>query len=260
MFKKIHYIALGTSLLSVAIISIFFFYRYNRKYDLIKPKRGSITEAIYGLGKVKSYSKYDVKLGIMSTVQEVYVHEGDVVKKGDPLIRFTENLKFSSPINGTVTFVGVGKAEGVAPQVVLLSVQDLNDKYIEVSLEQQAALRVRGGQTTDVIFESLRSVKLEGKVKALFPKNDEFLAHIQVDGLMEAVLPGMTADVSIQVGQHENVMLVPLSAVSNGHLIIERNQHRMKIPIKIGGIDGQWAEVRESALIDSDLIVVKTSI
>ncbi|MBK7843932.1 MAG: hypothetical protein IPJ71_09580 [Bdellovibrionales bacterium] len=81
-----------------------------------------------------------------------------------------------------------------------------------------------------------------------------------MNGLMENVLPGMTADVSIQVGQHENVLLVPLSAVSNGHLIIERNQKRVKIPIKIGGIDGQWAEVKESALSDIDLIVVKTSI
>lgn len=75
MFKKNHYIALSASLLSVAMMSIFFFYRYNRKYDLIKPKRGSITEAIYGLGKVKSYNKFDVKLGIISTIRESFMRE-----------------------------------------------------------------------------------------------------------------------------------------------------------------------------------------
>lgn len=235
----------------------FFYYRYRSQYELVPPKRGSITEAIYGLGKVKPYNKYDVKLGVLNTVQKILVREGDLVKKGDLLIRFNEALRFFSPINGTVTFVGVDEAEAVAPQTIVLSVQDLSEKYVEVSLEQQGALRVRRGQKADVLFESLRGEKFEGHVKALFPKNDEFLAHIQVDGLKENVLPGMTADVSIQVGQHDQALLVPLSAVSSGKINIERNNKRIKIPVKIGGIDGLWAEIQEGDLKDEDLVVVR---
>lgn len=259
MFKsKWTWLLLGLLILSTIIVAVIF--KRNKSYEFVSPRRGSITEAIYGLGKVKTYKKYDVKIGVMSTVEKIYAREGDQVKKGQPLIRFAESLMFHSPLDGTVTFLGVDEAEAVAPQMAIMSVQDLTNRYIEVSLEQQGALRVRRNQKADVIFESLRGEKLAGRVKALFPKNDEFLAHIQVDGLMENVLPGMTADVSITVGQHENVLLVPVSSLINGHITVMRNQERQKIPIKVGGIDGEWAEVTEGDIRDDDQVMMKSSL
>ena len=258
MFKsKWPWFLIGFLLVAGIIATIAF--KRSSKYEFVTPRRGSITEAIYGLGKVKTYKKYDVKIGVMSTVEKIYAREGDVVKKGQPLIRFAESLMFHSPLNGTVTFLGVDEAEAVAPQMAIMSVKDLTNRYIEVSLEQQGALRVQKNQKADVIFESLRGEKLAGRVKALFPKNDEFLAHIQVDGLMDNVLPGMTADVSITVGEHENVLLVPVSSLVNGHITIIRNDEKTKVPIKVGGIDGEWAEVIEGDIRDDDQVMMKAS-
>ena len=250
---------LGSVIAFAGLIGAAWMYRGRGNYEFVHPKRGNITEAIYGLGKVKTYKKYDVKIGVMSTVEKIYAREGDVIKKGQPLIRFSESLMFHSPIDGTVTFLGVDVAEAVAPQMAIMSVKDLSDRYIEVSLEQQGALRVRKGQAADVIFESLRGEKLRGQVKALYPKNDEFLAHIEVDGLMENVLPGMTADVSITVGQHQDVLLVPVSSLVNGHITLLREGVKTKIPVKVGGVDGQWAEITEGDIKDNDKIMMKRS-
>ena len=100
--------------------------------------------------------------------------------------------------------------------------EDLADKYIEVSLEQEGALRVKEGQQVKILFESLRGNVFKGKVQAIFPKNEEFITHIEVEGLGAEVLPGMTADVSITVSTHDDALLVPVSGVSNGVVLVKR--------------------------------------
>ncbi|MEK7357693.1 MAG: efflux RND transporter periplasmic adaptor subunit [Bdellovibrionota bacterium] len=220
-------------------------------------KRGEIVEAIYGLGKVKARRQVEIKVGVLSSVQEVFVKEGDVVVKGAPLIRFSDGPRFRSPIGGTVTLVAADPGETVSPQTPIIRVEDLTDRYIEVALEQQGALRVRKGLLAEVVFESLRSEKLTGEVTALFSKNEEFLAHIEVPGLSANILPGMTADVAIVAGRKKDALLVPLNAVANGQVTVRRGRHREKIHVKIGGIDGQWAEIVEGDVRLDDEIVVK---
>jgi macrolide-specific efflux system membrane fusion protein len=242
----------------VALLTSFWVVEKNA-YIYVNPKRGNLVEAIYGLGKVKSHRKFDVKVGVMTKVKKVYVKEGERVTKGSPLIQFTDTAIFKAPFDGTVTRVTYNEPDTVLPQTTALTLQDLNDKYLEVSLEQEGALRVAKGQKTEVLFESVRGEKFEGEVLALFPKDDEFLAHINVEGLQRNVLPGMTADVSIIVGQHNQVLMVPVSGLSNGEIIVRRDEKKIKIPVKIGGIDGEWAEVLEGDIKMTDEILLKKS-
>ena len=225
--------------------------------DYIDPKRGEMVEAIYGLGKVKTDDFYEVKLGIINTVQELYVREGDAVKKGDKLVRMEGDTIFRAPFDGTVTQIAFRESQSVFPQQTILRLEDLNNKYIEVSLEQQGALRVQKGQPVKVIFESVRGEVLTGKVDSIFPRSDEFLVHVRVAGLGANVLPGMTADVSIEVGRKENALLVPLSGISNGRVRVLRDGKNVVVPLKIGGVDGNWAEVIEGDIRPGDQVIVQ---
>lgn len=257
MGKKILLVLIPV-LVAVAIVIYLLRARFEN-VSLEHPMRGPIVEAIYGLGKVKSRRHFEVKIGILSTVADVYVKEGDHVSKNTPLIKFLDSSAFRAPFDGTVTMVVAHAGESVAPQVPLLRVEDLKDKFIEVSLEQQGALRVQKGQEAEVLFESLRGEKLKGRVAALFAKNDEFLGHIEVEGLKPNVLPGMTADVAIIVGRHENALLVPLSSVNNGQVVVQRDGKNRKIPVKVGNVDAQWAEIIGGDLTEKDQIAVKAA-
>ena len=91
----------------------------------------------------------------------------------------------------------------------------------------------------------------------LIKKDNEFLTHISVEGLKRNVIPGMTADVSIIVGKQKNALLVPVSGLSNGHLLIKRDDKKRKVLVKIGGVDGDWAEVLDGDILESDLVLIK---
>lgn len=254
MKKTLFWLVIGFFL--IGVVAGLLIYR-KRGAETATPKRGEIVEAIYALGKVKARRQFELKIGILSTVERVFVREGQVVKAQSPLIKMTDSGIFRAPYDGIVTLVNVDEGEPAAPNVPVLRLDDDSDKYIEVSLEQQGALRVQTGQKAEIVFESLRGEKLQGKVASLFSRNDEFLAHIEVDGgLKPNVLPGMTADVAITIGRRDNTLLIPVSAVSNGFVIAVRDGKRRKVPVQIGAVDGQMAEVVGGDITENDQVVV----
>lgn len=248
---------MSLGVLVVAVVTGGVFYQKSQ-YKLIHPVKGNVVEAIYGLGKVKTESRYEVKIGIMTTVEKLYAREGDDVVKGGNLIKFKDSGIFKAPFAGRVTLVNQYEMETVLPQTAVLRLEDILNRHIEVSLEQNGALRVKEGQEAKVIFESLRNQKYTGVVKSLFPRDDEFIAHILISNLPANVLPGMTADVAIVVGNKENVQLIPVSAIHNGFVTVKREgKRKQKIEVKVGTVDGQFAEILESPLELSDEILVR---
>ena len=227
----------------------------NSQTEYVNPRYGPIVEAIYGLGKVKTDRVYEVKLAVVKTIKKNFVKEGSLVKKGDPLVRFDDGLEFTAPFSGTVTLVAFHENQYVFPQQPVIRVEDLNTKYIEVSLEQQGALRVRPGLPVRVVFESIRGEVLNGKVSAIFSRNEEFLAHIDVP-LAENILPGMTADVAIEVNHKDKALLVPLSAITDGRIKVRRDGKRKVVKLNIGSVDGSWAEVIDGDVSLTDEILV----
>lgn len=254
---KHHRLWISISVVIVILFSIAMYSVTRPNVEYISPRYGEIIESIYGLGKVKTDDFYEVKLGIIKSVEKLYVREGDRVKKGDRLVRIEGNTVFTAPFDGTVSLIAFHESQPVFPQQTILRMDDLSNKYIEVSLEQQGALRVKPGQPVRVLFESIRGEQLQGRVASLFSRNEEFLVHIEVAGLAENVLPGMTADVAIEVGRKDKALLVPLSAISNGRVRVQRDGKNQVVGLKIGGIDGNWAEVLEGDILPSDLVIVQ---
>jgi multidrug efflux pump subunit AcrA (membrane-fusion protein) len=149
------------------------------------------------------------------------------------------------------------EGELALPQLPIMRLENLNNKYIEVSLEQDAALKVKKGQSAQIIFESLASEKLSGSVQNIYPKNGEFLARIEANDLKDSILPGMTADVVIKVGSKKNVLLIPVRSIIDGRLLRYRNEKTEKIEIKIGHTDGAWAQVVEGDIKINDQVIIK---
>lgn len=233
-------------------------YFYRREgTSVIKPHRGDITEAVYGLGKVKSHKKFEVIIGIISTVRKLYADEGQEVKAGGPLIRFEDGSDFRAPFDGVVTFVRSREGEIGLPSTPILRLEDLTDRYIELSLEQEAALRIRRGQKARVSFESLRGTVLHGTVASIYSREEEFIAHIRVPDLDPSVLPGMTADVSVEIGKITNAVLIPIRAVSNGLVTVRRNGTWKKLKLDLGHVDGRYIEVLGKQLHENDELRVR---
>ena len=91
--KKQKKLVLIFSILSIVIITllaVFFYYNKNQNnyMDVGEAKRGPIVDAVYGLGTVTAVNTYQLKLGVTGKIGDLYVEEGQKVKKEINFYRF----------------------------------------------------------------------------------------------------------------------------------------------------------------------------
>ena len=101
---------------------------------------------------------------------------------------------------------------------------DLSKMQVVAMLNETVVDRVRRGMPARVRFEGLREVALEGHVESVesLPRrsfNDVpyYACLITLEVTPSGLLPGMSAEVEIQVGRCRDVLAVPTEAVSVDH-------------------------------------------
>ncbi|HET9869519.1 MAG TPA: efflux RND transporter periplasmic adaptor subunit [bacterium] len=221
----------------------------------LHPRVGPVVQAVYGIGTATARHTFDLKLGVADTLEKLYAREGDAVPKGARLVALADLPPVRAPFAGVVTSLPFKEGETLFPQVPVLTLTDLKDPYIVVSLEQEGALRVRRGQPAVVSFETLRDDRLAGTVSAIYPQDGQFLVNIEVPHMPEGALVGMTTDVAIRVEDRASALQVPLTLVSQGQVRVERGGAERTVAVKLGAGDGTWAEVVEGDLQPSDLLL-----
>lgn len=256
--KKILIRVVLALLLAAFLSGGFLLFRSHFSTQALKPRIGPVVEAVYGLGTVVAPQTYQVKTAVSQNVSEIYVKEGDRVKAGVLLMKFDDPVVNRAPFSGTVTSIPVKKGELLFPSVPALTLVNLEDLFLEVSLEQQAVLRVKRDQKAFVSFEGVRGEKIEAKVQSVFPRDTQFIVRIMLAQFPQGVLPGMTADVAIEVGRKESVLSIPLRAISSGKVTFKRDGKTIKDTIQVGVVDGEWAEVTSGNVKSDDEILVRS--
>lgn len=222
----------------------------------VAPRRGPIIEAVYGIGTITARREFRLRIGVASTIVSFSVTEGQRVTAGQPMVQLAEIPVFRAPYAGTITAVPFSAGETVFPQVPILTLTDTADPYLEVVLEQEGALRVRADQLARFNFETLRGLRFEGRVRSVYPNDGQFRVHIDAENLPPEILPGMTADVAIEVSRKDEALLIPVTAVHAGRVTVLRDGRRKKIELELGSVDGEWAEVVSGDIQAGDELIV----
>ena len=253
--KKLYFIAL--ILLFLALLSVYL-WRASQWIE-VRPDRAPIVESIYALGTVESDRKFELKTGVPMTIEHLMIKEGDLVQKGQQILIYQNGPKVFSPLTGTAVSVYANEFEILPAGTKVLEIQDLNKLYVEVALEQQSVMRVRKGQKVRISFESLRAEKYTTQVESVYPRQQNFIVKLPLPEKIPGVLPGMTVDVAIEVGSKANAMVIPLKAIAFGKVRIKRKNHREAelLPVKIGMMDEEHAEIIDPPLSQEDLILIR---
>lgn len=77
----------------LAIGTIFLAFSCKSKGEMIKPGYEAISESIYASGIVKSNNQYQVFASVNGIVDEVFVDEGDAVKKGSLILKISNETQ-----------------------------------------------------------------------------------------------------------------------------------------------------------------------
>ncbi len=215
-------------------------------------KRGAIVDSVYGIGTLTAERSLSIKSGVTSTIQKLYVKEGQIVKKGARLVDLEGIGIYKAPFAGTVVSAPFKEGETVYAQGNVMTLIDPAETYLLVSLEQQGALNLKPDLPVKISFDGLRGRTFNGLVESVYSNGVDFLARISVKELPSFILPGMTADVAIIIQEKKDALLLPVAAIEAGSAVLSRNNKTIRVPIKTGLVDGAYAEVLSGDVKEGD--------
>jgi len=170
--------------------------------------------------KLNPQSDYDQALADLHQAQAVVrINEGALKQAQTDLAR----CKILAPIDGVVIsrHVNVGQtvAASLSAPTLFVIANDLSKMQIEAGVAEADIGQVEVGQDVDFTVDALPGLTSHGKVSQIryAPNTNQSVitydAIIQVTNPNRKFLPGMTANVSIIVERHDNVLKIPNAAL-----------------------------------------------
>jgi len=127
-----------------------------------------------------------------------------------------KNIK--APFSGRVGIVTINPGQYINPGDKLMTLQTLDPIFIDFNLPQSDAANIQIGQSITVTTDAFKNASFVGKITAVSPKVDTNTRNLQIEAQIDnpdkKVLPGMFANVNIDVGGQLNLITVPQTAVT----------------------------------------------
>jgi macrolide-specific efflux system membrane fusion protein len=267
------------------------------EYSQTTVVRGDLSVGVQATGSVQPQNRLEVRPSLAGRVEEMLVREGDYVKRGqvlawlssteraalvdaarargpEALARWESLYKAApllAPISGQVISRDTepGQSISQADKVVVLS----NRLIVKAQVDETDIAKVRQGQNAEIKLDAYAREKVPAKVghiayEARTVNNvtmyDIDVLPLKVPGFMRS---GMTANVAFTTDEREDVLLLPLEAVTR-----KKREAFVNVPgpgkdgmakpvslsVQVGLDDGIQVEVI-GGLKEGDMVLVLTS-
>lgn len=171
----------------------------------------------------------------------------DVLRTG----RVRRTLTLFAPASGVVVEKKVVQGQSITAGEMLYSIADLTGVWIDVSLREADASRVRIGAGADIQVSGLPGTTLKGSIKYVYPTIDSasraIRARVVVSNASGALKPGMYATVRLSTPTH-SALTVPSSAVlrTGERDVVFMDMGKgslMPMEVRTGGTAGAYTEI-----------------
>lgn len=123
-----------------------------------------------------------------------------------------------APVDGVVTDKRVEAGDLVGAQTRLFTVADISTLVVRVGVSELDVVRIDVGDPVSVMLDAFPGRVFPGAVRRVFPTADPGTRLVPVEVALDGshaatVRPGFLARVTFAVGAHDDVLLVPASAL-----------------------------------------------
>lgn len=264
------------------------YYYWNQKksekvtYKELPLKKGDIEVTILATGTVQPENRLDIKAPVAGRMEEVYVVEGQKVKKGQiiALMSSTERAAMldaarakgmdeykswsqlylptpiMAPISGTIILRSIEPGQTFTTTDAILTMSDR--LTVKAQVDETDISQVKLKQAAQIVLDAYpdKKIKAEADQIAFDSKTVNSVTTYIVDVLPaetpEFMRSGMTANVTFFVESKKGILTVPSEAlkVQNGQTVImikgSDGQPQAR-DIQIGVSDGKYTEVVDGA-------------
>ena len=163
-----------------------------------------------------------------------------------------DEAQIVAPFDGVVT--GLTAVVGGSGGSATLAVMDDSQYHVDVLIDETEISQVQAGQKAKITFDALPDVTVTGSIGRVDPSGTvsngvvNYLVRVNLDPTDAALRTDMTANVSIVIDTHANVMAVPGTAIrtdTTGYYInvVGADGTAQRVDVTTGYTDGELTEI-----------------
>jgi len=252
-------------------------------------KKGSVNSSFSATGIVVSAKQVDLNFddapGLLEELEvslNEKVEEDQDLARLDPTNTMLGDETLESPIDGTVIQIGAKEGEivsssggssaaatastaGTIETSGFMTIADLNELQIRIGIDQADIKKVSKGQKVKITLDALEDEEYSGKVVSIdpVPSNDQnvitYTAHASISKIKSSIRLGMSANVELEYGKKDNVLIVPNDAVRSRDgrkmiMVMSEDGRPQPVEVKVGNADEKNTEIT-SGLNEGDEII-----
>lgn len=197
----------------------------NQNLDRVRgmKERGLASEQEF----VAAQTRAEVNAARVSAAREEIHRASAALEQAEKDLRETV---FNASMDGVVTVLNVEVGENVItgtmnnPGTVILTLSDLSAMEVEAEVDETDIIHVEVGQKARVLVDAMPDTTLGGVVTRVGQSGlgqtgaqqeaTNYEVAVRLDGPPPSLRPGMNADVEVLTGRREDVLAVPLQALT----------------------------------------------
>ncbi len=169
-----------------------------------------------------------------------------------------KNSEIRSPMDGLLTGVKVIDGELAAEGNELFTVSS-HKVYVRGEVNEEDVGEVKTGMPAKVQLYAFRTQQFNARVTAIMPAADpdtqRYTIVLDLENAPENLLAGMTGEMNIITGQHQNALLVPTRAVLVDHALIVHHGFVRSRTVKVGFRTLDFTEILDGVSEGQHIIV-----
>lgn len=158
-----------------------------------------------------------------------------------------------SPVSGVVANKAANIGQVVSPGVTLLTVEQIDQIYVVVNVEQKDIAAAKLGAAVAVAVDAYPGQAFKGTVAVINPvagsESRMFRVKIKVDNPEQLLKPGMFAQATLTSGEPKTVLAIPRTAMMTQkglyYVYVAANGHAQKMLVETGDLIGDLIEVKK---------------
>lgn len=229
--------------------------------------RGRVVSTCEVLGTIVADKKAPVYPETMGRVTRILVKEGSYVSKNSNLMAMrNETIGFEyeegfikAPISGNVASINVKVGSMVNPQSSVAMVVDYARVNVEFNVAETNVNCVSKNQKVNIMIDGLDR-EFSARISEISPVIDEFTRTVAVKATTsnpkKLLRPGMTARVTINLGEKEDVLVIPKDALLDSYLFVVGDSTAERRDVVVGLIGDENVEILEGIAESENVVVI----
>ncbi len=169
-----------------------------------------------------------------------------------------KNTEIRSPMDGLLTGIKTIEGELVADRSELFTISS-RKSYVRGEVDEEDVGEVKIGMKAIVQVYAFRTRQFTAKVSAIQPAADpdtqRYTIVLDLENPPENLLAGMTGEMNIITGRHENVLLLPARALLVDQVLLVRHKTVQSRTVRVGYRTLDYVEAL-SGIAEGDHVII----